>query len=62
MVRDDDEQPAEHGETAAARTVRTAPNRFTTASPASRASAMVSMNPVVDAAARPAELPSSSLR
>ena len=41
-----------------ARTVRTAPKRSTTASPTSRAIAIVSMKPVVHAAARPAEVSS----
>lgn len=62
VARDDDEQAAEHGQ----RTAR--PHGAHRAEPVhhgvptSRASAMVSMKPVVDAAASPAEVPSSSLR
>ncbi len=44
------------------RTVRTAPKRATTLSPASRAAAMVQAKAVVDAAARPASVPSASRR
>ncbi len=54
--------PPSPARTPPARTVRTAPKRFTTASPAIRATAMVSMNPVVQAAASPAELSSRSWR
>ncbi len=44
------------------RTVLTAPNRSTTLSPAIRATAIVSANAVVDAAASPAELSMMSRR
>ncbi len=44
------------------RTVRTAPKRSTIRSPAIRATAMVRANAVVDAAASPAELSSTSRR
>lgn len=44
------------------RTVRTEPYRSTTLSPAMRAIAMVSVKPVVQAAARPAEASNWSRR